>query len=259
MSGGNLYLSGLKNACVFCRKTGVPLRQCAGCKVAEYCSKECQKANWKQHKPHCQQTKQDKEDFAAYSASDPIAGKRVKAFVKFNQIWSGALFAWAACAVDLGTMPERDPMYLAKHSFYMTIERRKGVPLEASVKTSYKVLTAGMRPNEDILADFTRLDVQTGYTDAKTRFEAQAKQANPGSVIVVVVEPDYYLLSVMVDSILKTVPEEDLKVETWFRQPILTSALSLMWLQSCKENILKGNTSGYAKLIRDVKQAIGVD
>jgi len=43
--------------CASCQSTQAgranPLKQCAKCKKAYYCSRECQKADWKSHKPVC--------------------------------------------------------------------------------------------------------------------------------------------------------------------------------------------------------------
>ncbi|KAF8208260.1 hypothetical protein K438DRAFT_1961760 [Mycena galopus ATCC 62051] len=43
--------------CFVCRGKGKPrMNKCAGCKKVRYCSKECQKKNWKVHKPKCKPT-----------------------------------------------------------------------------------------------------------------------------------------------------------------------------------------------------------
>lgn len=44
----------LDSACLVCKKTTVDLRRCAQCKSATYCSRRCQRRDWKQHKGHCQ-------------------------------------------------------------------------------------------------------------------------------------------------------------------------------------------------------------
>lgn len=47
--------------CATCHKTSTetgPLKRCGRCKTAAYCSVECQKADWKTHKPNCAGTAQ---------------------------------------------------------------------------------------------------------------------------------------------------------------------------------------------------------
>jgi splicing suppressor protein 51 len=44
------------NICLKCEKTEAetgPLKQCSKCKSARYCTRDCQKADWKQHKKNC--------------------------------------------------------------------------------------------------------------------------------------------------------------------------------------------------------------
>ena len=35
---------------------GITFSKCAACKLAQYCSRECQKADWKRHRPICKKT-----------------------------------------------------------------------------------------------------------------------------------------------------------------------------------------------------------
>ncbi|KAL6866581.1 hypothetical protein J3F83DRAFT_761635 [Trichoderma novae-zelandiae] len=48
----------METACHFCEKgpPEVTLKRCAGCSKAQYCSRECQKADWKSHKKTCGKT-----------------------------------------------------------------------------------------------------------------------------------------------------------------------------------------------------------
>lgn len=43
----------LQHACVKCRIWTLELKICARCKKSTYCSRECQKADWKRHKSFC--------------------------------------------------------------------------------------------------------------------------------------------------------------------------------------------------------------
>jgi len=36
-----------KHPCTYCRRKGTNLQRCPNCKIAFYCSKECQKSDWK--------------------------------------------------------------------------------------------------------------------------------------------------------------------------------------------------------------------
>ncbi|KAF2279931.1 putative MYND domain protein [Westerdykella ornata] len=44
----------LAETCRVCKKTGSALRRCAQCHSAAYCSRRCQRRDWKQHKENCQ-------------------------------------------------------------------------------------------------------------------------------------------------------------------------------------------------------------
>jgi hypothetical protein len=42
-----------KNGCNHCGKKDIKLKSCAKCKIVKYCSKECQCADWNNHKQTC--------------------------------------------------------------------------------------------------------------------------------------------------------------------------------------------------------------
>jgi hypothetical protein len=41
------------NVCSLCDQPGANLRKCARCRIAKYCSKECQKTHWNSHRSYC--------------------------------------------------------------------------------------------------------------------------------------------------------------------------------------------------------------
>ncbi|KAF7302089.1 MYND-type domain-containing protein [Mycena indigotica] len=253
MNDGNTFVAPLK-LCQVCSKRG-ELRQCANCKTVQYCSRECQKAHWPKHKVHCKQSQQRSEEFAAFKASNPIFAQHVQSLGKFSQIWSDALFGWAACAVDLAVILKQDLNYLEKHSFFVTIERRSDVAANAPVKTAFEVIDAGMRADEEIMLEFERMELKTGFTEPKKMFQSQ--KANPYLLRMVVVQPSLCLSIYLSELIPRIMPSEN--IISWANDKILSSTLAALWLQSCRDSIRIGNTSGHLKLVKDVRQAIGVD
>ena len=47
------YVSRIKMKCRTCLGMPTELLRCSACKKTYYCSKECQKKDWKKHKPRC--------------------------------------------------------------------------------------------------------------------------------------------------------------------------------------------------------------
>jgi len=43
--------------CIVCKREGAEVKVCNQCHIARYCSKECQKADWKCHKKMCRKVK----------------------------------------------------------------------------------------------------------------------------------------------------------------------------------------------------------
>lgn len=80
-------------SCQTCKKgpPEVPLKQCAKCNVTTYCSRDCQKADWKTHKKIC--GKQDNAEHSqpsASSASRPSASSRQSAPFNVHTVTPGA-------------------------------------------------------------------------------------------------------------------------------------------------------------------------
>ncbi|KAJ6502836.1 hypothetical protein C8R47DRAFT_1210887 [Mycena vitilis] len=74
------------------------LRRCAQCGVTRYCSKECQKAHWKTHKPYCLRNVlsiKKAEEFG------PEYSQRLKAITKWSDVFGGPVGTAAMHALDI--------------------------------------------------------------------------------------------------------------------------------------------------------------
>ncbi|KAJ7843300.1 hypothetical protein B0H13DRAFT_133385 [Mycena leptocephala] len=90
--------------CENCTVARKDLRRCAGCSLIRYCSKECQKAHWKQHKPHCAyNVKMAKKA----DTIGPDYSVRLKAIGKWCDQFSIPIGAAALNALELMKHPER--------------------------------------------------------------------------------------------------------------------------------------------------------
>jgi len=47
-----------KAICTRCASEGAKMQLCGNCRVAKYCSRECQKLDWKDHKPRCKELRE---------------------------------------------------------------------------------------------------------------------------------------------------------------------------------------------------------
>ncbi|KAJ7088079.1 hypothetical protein B0H15DRAFT_949892 [Mycena belliarum] len=90
--------------CENCTVSRIDLRRCAGCGVVRYCSKECQKAHWKTHKPHCVLNVEMAKKAAEMG---PDHSMRLEALGKWCDAFSGVLGAASASALNIMNFPER--------------------------------------------------------------------------------------------------------------------------------------------------------
>ncbi|KAF8155011.1 hypothetical protein K438DRAFT_1987237 [Mycena galopus ATCC 62051] len=106
------------HACYTCReKTGRDnLKYCARCKGVWYCSKECQRADWKNHKKYCGQPRFDPKIFAPeVEEPDSLIGCPTVAsgFTRSPTLWRqvGWLAKSDSQTRDYHVMPNMDPVH----------------------------------------------------------------------------------------------------------------------------------------------------
>ncbi|KAK7050701.1 MYND-type domain-containing protein, partial [Favolaschia claudopus] len=95
--------------CENCTARRIDLRRCAGCAVVRYCSKECQKAHWKEHKPYCQS---NIERAKQAEALGPDYSEQLKAIGKWCDDFSIPIGCASASALDLMHHPEHVDSYV---------------------------------------------------------------------------------------------------------------------------------------------------
>ncbi|KAJ7482059.1 hypothetical protein B0H11DRAFT_2022937 [Mycena galericulata] len=128
--------------CSSCRKQGLHFQRCSGCRVAEYCSKQCQKADWKHHQPFCRDRKS-----ALQGVADHRVGADALLLSRWFDHWHRALFCWAAFLANVANQP-RD--YLESHCFLLCVRRRTDVAPNSSVASIFEASQVGMFPDNHI-------------------------------------------------------------------------------------------------------------
>lgn len=138
--------------CVACQKLESalpnPLKRCAQCKSTFYCSRQCQKDDWKAHKTHCNQANDAKP---STTSNSPDSAQRLENLFK--------LFAQSGLTGDtndiftapnkpgyLCRLPEREVYAAIIDSYRLRIEDEYVFTGEAS----------GLYAHEDPLPDFRR-------------------------------------------------------------------------------------------------------
>jgi hypothetical protein len=74
--GYNHMFEPSKPKCELCRNTAkgeVKLKTCTACKSVKYCSRECQRAHWKVHKPACKAAQAEASTLAGAGPNEPKA------------------------------------------------------------------------------------------------------------------------------------------------------------------------------------------
>ncbi|KAH7916541.1 hypothetical protein BJ138DRAFT_284899 [Hygrophoropsis aurantiaca] len=146
--------SDFKGRCSYCN-TNVgrdKVKTCSRCRLVRYCSKECQVASWKTHKPRC--TPRD-----SY-AQDPTSHALNTALSRWINNWRDQLHTWSMWAFDLANHP---PDRLATHCFVIELERRLNPPTPAH---SFTLHGGGVESREGLIERLREIDAASDDTVA---------------------------------------------------------------------------------------------
>ncbi|KAH8101077.1 hypothetical protein BXZ70DRAFT_107136 [Cristinia sonorae] len=139
-----------------CRTCGltepqVKLSRCAGCQHIFYCSKECQKQNWKLHKDSCKEVGRAKAHAEALKAEDPQEGQKASDWIKWRD---GSHYANThALAHALGL--HRDPSRGRTHIVFRFMEYTPKASKD--IRHKFRVSHAGVFRIQDVLTDIEGL------------------------------------------------------------------------------------------------------
>ncbi|KJK60933.1 MYND finger [Aspergillus parasiticus SU-1] len=134
-------------ACKVCAKessSDITLKRCAKCKTQWYCSRECQKADWKTHKKTC--GKNADETFANTTSTGGTRPQNLEIFIEkpFHQLYSKR---W------LHDRPEKDVYKLLIDTYRMKMEDQYTIEGEVDEDSIY----SGRPDSRDGFRRFLRL------------------------------------------------------------------------------------------------------
>ena len=135
--------------CAVCRKDNTdpstPLQRCARCKTQCYCSRECQKADWKMHKKSCGQSSSTATASTPDKVADLLAHLRAGAHIPGSK-FSPKFFDGIDNSGYLSSLPEKESFAAIIDAYRLRIEDEYVFQGDAG----------GLYAEEDPLPDFKR-------------------------------------------------------------------------------------------------------
>ncbi|KAJ6472281.1 hypothetical protein C8R47DRAFT_1221788 [Mycena vitilis] len=110
------------------------LHKCIQCKIAMYCSKECQRADWKRHKPYCQMVTNSPP------ATDPETGGE-HAFQRHLRLWTARFNGSLVCASIVAMRLNKRPSNIDNFGLVVTLQPRPHAEAGARFRLVSAVLT----------------------------------------------------------------------------------------------------------------------
>ncbi|KAJ7154619.1 hypothetical protein C8R46DRAFT_1117914 [Mycena filopes] len=148
------------------REPLVTLMRCNNCKHIYYCSKTCQKENWKYHKVECREMAEMQKKIELVSLTDPDSAARAADW----SLWCNSNHDASSAGVIHALGLPRDPKRGRTHIVFKRVEY---VPSATKLKHKFRVLACGVFLIDDVLRDIEavmRLDPGEGPEFMKSMF-----------------------------------------------------------------------------------------
>ncbi|KAJ6539722.1 hypothetical protein B0H19DRAFT_1180287 [Mycena capillaripes] len=179
--------------------------------------------------------------------------EKVKVFLKWLDLWRGALIAWGAFSADLANQL---PGYLLTHSYLVEVDRRSlHEAAKHSARSKFTVLRGEMRTDDQAVEEFNLLLDLEYRAQVIEKFKLVSPA--PGKLRIVVAcypGPLYYHGGDFLGNIFP-----DGKAAT-FANPLspdsrlVSSALVRAWAEQFAEHVRSGNVTGQAQVLDTVIQ-----
>ena len=160
----------LNYMCQACHKysEGIELLKCPKCKAVRYCNKECQLAAWKEHRPVCKKTQEDKK-----LASEMFGTEAALAF----DAWVKRIKPYLLMAATSALWPSATDIPVLVLGFVQDPQQGSQVPT-FSILPDYEIMT--IEEGHEVLADMGGLFMG-----------GPPPLATPGIMLFVVLESDF--------------------------------------------------------------------
>ncbi|KAJ7113037.1 hypothetical protein C8R44DRAFT_797109 [Mycena epipterygia] len=136
------------------------LNKCARCRTAMYCSRECQKADWANHKPYCKSVKDFPPPVDPETGGEPPLQRHLR-------LWTARFNSSLVCATIVALELHKHPENIDKVGLVVSLRPRP----HAEAGSRFDLVSAVVTP-------MARIEDVMGY------HRAQARSANPGPHVI---------------------------------------------------------------------------